>query len=703
MKRYSLLALLAFFLFSCAEKESNKIYPKTQKVDHVDDYHGHQIADPYRWLEIDTAADVEAWVKAQNKVTFGHLDTIPFRNEIRERLEEVYNYPKYSSPFRAGDYYFFYKNDGMQNQSVLYYQKGLDGEAEVFFDPNKLSEDGTVSFGIAGISKDDRYLAYRLSESGSDWSDMYVMEIETKRQLDDEIRWTKFSGATWYKDGFYYSAYDAPEEGEELSGKNEYHKVYYHKLGDPQSEDKLIYVDNDNPLRYHTVSIGEDQRFLFLTIAQGTDGYETRYMDLEAGDETFTPLFTGFKNKSSVVKVLEKDGRVRFLVRTDIDAPNYQAVLVNPKQPEKDQWEPFIPEKEHLLRSLSSAGGKLFANYLQDVSSHIYQYDFDGNMEHKIELPAIGSASGFSGKKDDNTIFYTFSSFTFPTTIYSYDIASAESKVFRESEVEFNPDEYVVKQEFYASNDGTEVPMFIIHHKDVELDGDNPTYLYAYGGFNISITPSFNPMNIPFLERGGVYAVANIRGGGEYGEAWHEAGMHGNKQNVFDDFIAAAEYLIDQNYTSSSKLAISGRSNGGLLVGAVMVQRPELFQVAFPAVGVLDMLRFHKFTVGWGWVDEYGSSDNAEDFEYLIKYSPLHNIKPGVEYPATMIMTADHDDRVVPAHSFKFAATLQEHHVGENPVLIRIETKAGHGAGKSTKQRIEDYTDMWSFLFFNVE
>jgi prolyl oligopeptidase len=692
------LIISSVVLFACDA-------PKTSESKiHEDNYHGTIIQEPHRWLELDTAADVKAWVVEQNKVTNAYLSEIPFRDEIRTRLEEVYNYPKYSSPFRAGDYYFFFKNDGMQNQSVLYYQKGLNGEAEVFFDPNKLSEDGTVSFSIAGISKDNKYFSYRLSQSGSDWGEIHTMEIESKKKLDDVIRWTKFSGAVWYKDGFFYSAYDAPKEGEELSGKNEFHKVYYHQLGKPQSADELVYVDHDNPLRYHNVSLGEDERFLILTVAQGTDGYETHYKDLEAEDSDFIPLFTGFSNKSSVVKVFERaNGQVEFLVRTDIDAPNYRAILVNPNNPEKDNWTTFIPEKEHLLQGLSTAGGKIFANYLQDVSSHVYQYSEKGELEYEITLPAIGSASGFSGKSDDRTIFYTFSSFTFPTTIYSYDIASGKSSVFRESEVEFNPEDYVVIQEFYASKDGTKVPMFIVHHKDVEKNGKNPTYLYAYGGFNISITPSFNPMNIPFLERGGIFVVANIRGGGEYGEEWHRAGMLEKKQNVFDDFIAAAEYLIAENYTSADHIAISGRSNGGLLVGAVMVQRPELFKVAFPAVGVLDMLRFHKFTVGWGWVDEYGSSDNPEDFKYLIKYSPLHNVKKGVTYPATMIMTADHDDRVVPAHSFKFAATLQEKHQGDNPILIRIETKAGHGAGKSTAQRIEDYVDMWSFLFYNME
>ncbi len=672
-------------------------YPETDTVGQVDDYHGTKVADPYRWLEVDTSEATAQWVKSQNEVTFGYLDNIPYREKIEERLTELINYPRLSSPFRAGDHYFFYKNDGLQNQSVIYIQKGLDGEPEVFIDPNELSKEGTVSIGLLSFSKDNKYVAYSRSEAGSDWQEIHIMEIETKRKLDDVLEWVKFSGAAWYKDGFFYSRYPEPAKGTELSGNNQNHSIYYHKLGTNQSEDKLVYKDKENPNIYHNASTTEDKKYLILYAAPGTNGYATYYKDLEKHGP-FVTLFEGYDNKSSVVH--HTNGK--FLVLTDIDAPKYRLVAVDPKNPAKENWEEIIPESEHLLQGVNTGGGKLFANYLQDATDRFYQMEYDGSGKKEIELPGLGSAGGFSGKEEDKTLFYAFTSFTYPNTIFKYDVETGKSEEFSQSELKFDPKDYVEKQVFYTSKDGTKVPMFIVHKKDIKLDGENPAYLYAYGGFNISLSPYFSSSRLVLLENGGVFAMANLRGGGEYGEEWHQAGMLLNKQNVFDDFIAAGEYLIEEGYTQKGKLAIAGGSNGGLLVGAVMTQRPDLFAVAFPAVGVMDMLRYHLFTVGKGWIPEYGSSDDPEHFKNLHAYSPLHNLKPGVAYPATMITTADHDDRVVPAHSFKFAAQLQKSHDGDNPVLIRIETDAGHGAGKPISKTIEEQADIWSFLFYNT-
>jgi prolyl oligopeptidase len=599
---------------------------------------------------------------------------------------------------REGDYYFFSKNDGLQNQSVIYYQKGLDGAPEVFLDPNKMSSDGTAAVSLLGFSKDKKYVAYAINQSGSDWQNIFVMEVATKKQLDDKLEWVKFSGASWKKDGFYYSRYDAVGKGHELSQKNEYHKIYFHKLGDAQSKDELVYEDKTKPLRYYGAQTTEDERFLIIYISEGTDGTECVYKDLNAGDKTFKKFFEGFRYNC---EVLNNDGD-RLLARTDDGAENYRVVSIDPKNPAKENWKDIIPEnKNNLLQSSATAGGKIFATYLQDVATHVYQYDYSGKQEREITLPSLGTASGFGGDKDDKISFYTFTSFTYPPTIYKYDIATGKSDIWRKSDVKFNPDDYETKQVFYPSKDGTKIPMFIVHKKGIVLDGNNPTLLYAYGGFNISLEPNFSTSRLILLENGGIYALANLRGGGEYGEKWHEAGKLLKKQNVFDDFIAAAEYLIKEKYTSSEKLAIQGGSNGGLLIGACMTQRPELYKVCFPAVGVMDMLRYHKFTVGWGWAVEYGSSDSLVHFNNLYKFSPLHNIKE-VNYPATMVTTADHDDRVVPAHSFKFISTLQEKNKSSNPTLIRIDVKAGHGAGKPTSKIIDEQTDIWSFMFYNM-
>jgi prolyl oligopeptidase len=700
MKKTMLILILfsVVLAFAACQKEAAKLnYPVTKKVDQVDDYFGTKVADPYRWLEDDNAEDTKAWVEAQNKVTFGYLDTIPYRPKIKERLTEIFNYPRYSSPFRAGEYYFFTKNDGLQNQSVYYIQKGLEGAPEVFLDPNALSPDGTVRMNIIAVSKDDRYVALSRGEAGSDWTEIRVMEIATKRELPDRVQWVKFSGASWKGDGFYYSGYDKPAPGEELKGKNEFMKVFYHKLGDPQANDVVVYEDKAHPLRTYGAGTTEDEKYLYLVLSEGTSGNELHIKDLTKKDAPFTLLFPGFANDSSPIEVV--DGKV--IVYTNVDAPNYRVVLIDPANPAKENWTTVIPEKPEVLSGAGTASGFMFCDYLKDANTKIYQHKLDGTLVREIELPALGSAGGFGGKRDEKTLFYSFTSFTYPPTIYKFDPATGASEVFRKSEVKFDPSAYETKQVFCASKDGTKVPMFIVHKKGLALDGKNPTFLYAYGGFNISETPSFSAANIVLLENGGVYALANLRGGGEYGEAWHKAGMLEKKQNVFDDFIAAAEYLIKEKYTSTARLAIAGASNGGLLVGAVMAQRPDLFGVAFPAVGVMDMLRYHKFTIGWAWAVEYGSSDNEKDFPYLYAYSPLHNFKDGACYPATMVTTADHDDRVVPAHSFKFAATLQEKHACAKPVVIRIQTRSGHGSSNLTKA-IESLTDQWSFMFFNM-
>lgn len=674
-------------------------YPETAKGDVVDTYFGVEVPDPYRWLEDDMAAETKAWVDAQNEVTQHYLDQIPYRDAIYDRLEKLWNYEKFSAPFVEGDYTYFYKNDGLQNQSVLYRHKGEDGEVEVFLDPNTFSADGTTSLAGISFSKDGSLVAYQISEGGSDWRKVVVIRAEDKSIVGDTLVDVKFSGLAWRgNDGFYYSSYDKPEEGSALSGMTDQHKLYFHRLGTPQTEDELVFGGATLPRRYISAYLTEDERYLIITAAVTTNGNELYLQDLTEAGSSIVRVVDNFTNNHWVI---DNDGDKLF-IQTDLDAPNGRLVVVDADNPAPQHWVDLIPQTENVL-SAGAGGGKIFANYLKDATSMVQQYNRAGELERTIELPAVGSAGGFGAKQDDEHLYYSFTSYVYPPTIFKYDIASGESTIYKESGVDFDPSNYVSNQVFYTSKDGTKVPMIITHRKDIELDGTNPTLLYAYGGFNISLTPSFSTSNIILLEQGGVYAVPNIRGGGEYGEQWHVAGTKMQKQNVFDDFIAAAEYLIAEGYTSSDKLGIAGGSNGGLLVGAVMTQRPELYQVAFPAVGVLDMLRYHQFTAGAGWAFDYGTADdNAEMFNYLHTYSPYHALKAGTAYPATMVTTADHDDRVVPAHSFKFAARLQEYHTGDNPVLIRIETNAGHGAGKPTAMIIAEAADKWAFLFQNT-
>ncbi|HLL93935.1 MAG TPA: prolyl oligopeptidase family serine peptidase [Spirosoma sp.] len=676
-------------------------YPKARKTDQIDDYHGTKVADPYRWLEDDRSAETAEWVKAQNEVTFGYLAKIPYRKQLQSRLEQVYNYPKYSAPSRKGVWFYFSKNDGLQNQSVLYRQKGLDASAkpELVIDPNKLSADGTTRLVNFSLSKDGRYAVVGTSKGGSDWQTFQIMDLATKQYLPETLDWVKVSGAAWQGDGFYYSRYPKPE-GSALAAKNENHQVFFHQLNTLQSADRLVYEDAQNPQRFHNVGTTDDERFVLLTISdrgKGKDGNALFFMDAQSARKTFAPVIADVTDFS--YGVVDNDGD-RLLILTNENAPNSKVVGFDTK---KMAFSTLIAERPQPIaeNSVSAAGGKLFVEYAKDVTSQVQVFDYAGKPENEIALPAIGSAGGFGGEKDDKFVFYSFTSFTFPPTIYRYDIATRKSSVFRAPEVDFNPMDYETKQVFYASKDGTKVPMFLTYRKGLKLDGTNPTLLYGYGGFNISLPPAFSPLRIPFLEQGGIYAQANLRGGSEYGESWHEQGMKLKKQNVFDDFIAAAEYLIAQKFTSPAKLAIQGGSNGGLLVGAVMNQRPDLFRVAIPQVGVMDMLRFHKFTIGWNWIADYGSADNADEFKTLFAYSPLHNLKPGVNYPATMITTADHDDRVVPAHSFKYAATLQEVYKGPNPVLIRVDVNSGHGAS-NTKKNIETTADIYAFILWNM-
>lgn len=713
MKNFPLLALL-LLLTACAgenkdamTKEANYpdipvSYPTTEKIEHTDTYGEVKIRDDFHWLEDDNADDTKAWVTAQNETTFGYLENIPFRQAFADRMEELINYPRIGAPNKVGDYYIWSKNDGLQNQSVYYYKKGKDGEEKVFMDPNTMNEEGTTAIGLLGEDKNNRYMAYRRSEAGSDWGKIYVRDIETNEDLEDELEWVKFGGAGWYNDGFFYSRYPTPAPGEELKGNNLMHSVYYHKLGTPQSDDVLIYEDESNPTFYHYGGTTEEEDYLIMYAAPGTDGFAMYYWPLDGKglpDGKPTALFPETTQKSSVVHTEGND----FWVTTDVDAPNYRLVKINLDKPQPDNWVDIIPETENLLASVTTGGGYFFANYLEKATDRYYRMAYDGSDKVEINLPGLGSAGGFGGDKDADKLYYGFTSFTYPYTIFEYDVASGESQPFFEPALKFDPTDFEEKQVSYTSKDGTPVTMFIVHKKGLELDGNNPTYLYGYGGFNISLSPSFSTFRIPMLENGAVFAMANLRGGGEYGEEWHQGGMLKNKQNVFDDFIAAGEYLIAEQYTRKEKLGIAGGSNGGLLVGACMAQRPDLFAVAFPAVGVMDMLRYHKFTVGKGWIPEYGSSEDPEMFPILRAYSPLHNLKDGTKYPSTMVTTADHDDRVVPAHSFKFAARLQEAHKGENPVLIRVAVDAGHGAGKPISKTIEEQADIWSFFFFETD
>ncbi len=705
MKVLSLIIIcLSIVILSCQSKlEKEDVaamdYPETPKVDTVDVYFGTEVADPYRWLEDDRSDETAKWVEAQNEVTFGYLNDIPFRDAIRDRLKGLLNYARISAPRKHGDYYYFYRNDGLQNQSVLYRKTALDGEEEVFLDPNNFKEDGTISLAGSSFSKDGTLYAFLISEGGSDWRKAIVLNTENKDQVGDTLRNIKFSGISWKgTEGFYYSSYDQPKDGSVLSAKTQYHKLYYHKMGTPQSEDQLVFGGEKQPRRYIGGYLTDDQRFLIISASESTSGNQLYIQDLQDTGGDIREIVGDFDNEYSVIA---NDGD-RLLVYTNLNAPNYRVVAMDFQQPEKENWVDVIPETENVL-SASTAGGYIFASYLIDAKTAVKQYSMTGDFVRDIELPGIGTAGGFGGEPEDETLYYTFTSFTYPSTIFEYDIASGTSTLYERPDIDFNPEDYETKQVFYTSKDGTKVPMFIVHKKGLELDGKNPTYLYSYGGFNVSLRPSFSTSRIVWLENGGIYAQPNIRGGGEYGEEWHLAGTKMQKQNVFDDFIAAGEFLIENGYTDHDHLAIAGGSNGGLLVGATMTQRPDLAKVAFPAVGVMDMLRYHTFTAGAGWAYDYGTSeDSKEMFDYLLGYSPVHNLKDGVSYPATLVTTADHDDRVVPAHSFKFAATLQEKHVGDNPVLIRIETDAGHGAGTPISKTIEQQADIYAFAWYNM-
>ncbi|MFO5491216.1 MAG: prolyl oligopeptidase family serine peptidase [Cuspidothrix sp.] len=673
------------------------IYPTISRSNQVDEYHGTIVADPYRVLEDPDTEETKTWIEAQNQVTFTYLNEIPAREDIKQRLTKLWDYEKYGTPFKEGDNYFYFKNDGLQNQSVLYTLPTLDGQPRVLLDPNKLSEDGTVALSGISISENGQLLAYGLSISGSDWQEWKVRDITTGADLQDHLQWIKFSGASWTHDhqGFFYSRYDEPNEKTKLEDVNYYQKLYYHQLGTPQYEDILIYHRPEQKEWGFGGSVTEDGKYLIISVWLGTDSKNlVFYKDLTNPQGEVIELINKFEADYSFIG---NDDNV-FYFRTDLNAPKGKVIAIDIQNPTLGNWPEIIPQAVETLESVSILNNQFVADYLQDAHSQIKIFDLQGNLITEVELPGIGSVSGFSGKRHDTETFYSFTSFTTPGTIYRYDMKIGKSEIFRQPQVDFNADDYETKQIFYTSKDGTKLPMFITHKKGIKLDGNNPTYLYGYGGFNISLTPSFSVSLLIWLEMGGVYAVPNLRGGGEYGEEWHKGGMKEKKQNVFDDFIAAAEWLITSKYTQPAKLAIGGGSNGGLLVGACMTQRPDLFGAALPAVGVLDMLRFHKFTIGWAWVPEYGSAENAEDFPILSAYSPLHNLKPGTAYPATLITTADHDDRVVPAHSFKFAAALQAAHNGGAPVLIRIETKAGHGAGKPTTKIIEEAADKWGFL-----
>jgi prolyl oligopeptidase len=672
-------------------------YPASTKNDDQLDFFGTKVSDPYLWLENDTSAATEAWVKAQNALTRGYLDKIANRESIKNRITELINFEKVGTPVKVGDYFLIYKNSGLEAQGKYFIRKGLDGADQLFLDMNTLSPNGTTSASLLSPSEDGKYVAFAFSEGGSDWSKIVVYDVASGKPTGDVLEWVKFSDTSWYNEGFYYSRYPEPKKGEELSGNNLLHTVYYHKMGTPQSEDQLIYRDEERPYMYNSVFVSENKMYTFLISSPGTDGSEIWYRPAGSTRGAFMPLFTNTAEHNGVVDVTD-DGRI--LMHTDVDAPTYRLVSVDPNKPEKENWIEIIPAKDIMLQGVGTGGGKLIANYLDKANTRIFIMDENGKNSQEIALPdKTGSAGGFGGKRKDTYTFYSFSSFTYPGVIYKYDYATGQSAEFYRANLKFDPTDFESKQVMYPSKDGTLVPMFIVHKKGLVLDGTNPTLLYGYGGFSVPIQPGFSASRIMFLENGGVYCIANIRGGNELGEEWHQQGMKGKKQNVFDDFIAAAEYLIKEKYTSSEHLAIQGGSNGGLLVGACMTQRPELFKVAIPQVGVMDMLRFHKFTVGKGWIPEYGCADTSEEeFKFLYAYSPYHNLKKGMKYPSTLVMTADHDDRVVPAHSFKFAARLQEYHFGANPVLIRIDTSAGHGSGKSTMQAIEELADVYAFI-----
>ena len=686
-------------IISACSSKTTLSYPEAIKDNTVDTYFGTEVADPYRWLENDTSQATSAWVKAENDITNAYLARIPFRNKLKERLTQLTNYEKIGTPFKKNGKYYFYKNDGLQNQNVLYVKETLDGEAKVLLDPNKLSDDGTVALNGISFSKDGKYMAYAISRSGSDWIEIYVIDLATSELTDDHILWAKFSGASWQGNGFYYSAYDAPTNGKEYSNINENHKVYYHKIGDPQSKDQLIYQNPQYPKRFYSASTDEDEKILFIDESGAGSGNNLSLKDLT---KTNSPLIPMTEDYNFIYMPIEVIGNTIYIL-TNYDAPKYRVMTADINSPNIRNWKELVPENESVLSGAQIIGGKLILTYDKDASNHAYVYALNGEQEHEITLPSLGSV-GFSGNKDDKETFYTFTSFTFPGTIYKYDIDKNKSELYLSPKVDFNPEEFVTEQIFYTSKDGTKVPMFLTYKKGLKRDGNNPVFLYGYGGFNVSLNPYFSTIRLPFLENGGIYVQTNLRGGSEYGEEWHQAGIKMNKQNVFDDFISAAEYLISEKYTNKDKIAIVGGSNGGLLIGACVNQRPDLFKVAIPQVGVMDMLRYHKFTIGWNWASDYGTSeDSKEMFEYLYAYSPLHNIKnDGTPYPAIMITTADHDDRVVPAHSFKYAATLQASNTGDAPKLIRIESKAGHGGGKPMSKIIDETADIYAFILYNM-
>jgi len=673
-------------------------YPLTKKVDQKDTYFNTVVEDPYRWLEDDNSPETAEWVKEQNKVTGEYFSKIPFREKVKIRMTHLWNFPKYSAPYKAGQFYFFFKNDGIQNQDVMNIQKNLNSPPAVFLDPNLLSSDGTTSLHFTSISDDGNYFAYGLSKAGSDWTEIHARNINTGKDYDEVLNWVKFSGVAWYKNGFFYSRYDEPKKEDVLKKKNEFHKIYYHTLGTRQENDSLIYDDKEHPLRNFGAATTDDQRFLLVGFSEGTSGNGLAVKDLKKPHSEFIKIVNDFENDYNLVDHLGDS----LVILTNYKAPRKKVILIDLNHPEKENWKDFIPEKQEVLEDITRSGDKLIARYMKDANHYLQVYDKKGTAENKIALDAIGTIDEVHGHKKDSLVFYSLTSFTFPPTVYKYNLLTKKSEIYFRPKLDFNPDDYDTKQVWYDSKDGTKIPMFVVMKKGIKLDGNNPLLLFGYGGFNISKTPEFKNERLVFLENDGIFAMPNLRGGGEYGEEWHKAGIKLKKQNVFDDFIAAAEYLIKEKYTNPSKLAIGGRSNGGLLVGAVMTQRPELFKVAVPTVGVMDMLRFHKFTIGWAWKSDYGSSENEEEFKALYAYSPLHNIKPGKNYPATLATTGDHDDRVVPAHSFKFISTLQEKQAGTNPVLIRIDTMAGHGGGKPTGKLIEEQADIFTFMMYNL-
>ncbi len=698
---FFLILVVAVGMVMAHPENGSLVYPKAKTVDQVDDYHGTKVADPYRWLEDTDSADTRAWIEEENKLTFGYLDQIPYRGAIRERLTKLWNFERFTAPQQQGGHYFFEHNTGLQNQNILLVADSLTAEPRVLLDPNTLSADGTVALSGTSFTDDGKLMAYSTSASGSDWQEWHVRDVATGKDLSDLVKWVKFSGASWTKDGkgFFYSRYDEPKEASALRDAVYFQKLYYHELGTSQGQDKLIYERPDDKELGFGGGVTDDGKYLVISVWKGTSPKNRfYYKDLSQPDSQVVRLLDDFDAR---YQFIDNDGPV-FWFETDLDAPRSRVIAIDTRHPEKANWKTLVPQGADTLQGSTVVGNVFLLSYLKDAKTEVRVHDLNGKFIRNVDLPGIGTATGFGGKRKDKETFYTFTSFTSPTTVYRYDVAAGKSSVFRQPKVDFDASKYETKQVFYNSKDGTRVPMFLTYKKGLKLDGQNPTMLYAYGGFDISLTPAFSVPNVVWLEMGGIYAQPNLRGGGEYGEDWHLAGTHGKKQNVFDDFIAAAEWLIANKYTSTPKLAIRGGSNGGLLVGACLTQRPDLYGATLPLVGVMDMLRFQKFTIGWAWTSDYGSSDNADDFKALYAYSPLHNLKPGTKYPPTLIATADHDDRVVPGHSFKFAATMQADQAGPAPVLIRVETKAGHGAGKPISKTIEEMADEWSFVARNL-